>query len=289
MVAAFAFVLPFSLVRQMLEDRWKEKKRGLAAAGGVLAGTAVSLAGNMHYVLFGKLIPWIREIFQIPFDGKEYWFPNSTRYIGYNPEVVNDKTIHEFPSYSFILGDLHAHVVNLMFVLLVVGILYTWLQQRREAEDRPMLLVRGLRQPQIWLLGFFIGIFQWTNYWDFAIYYVVGGAVLVLTLIRAHGKKIGKIFSNTVFYAAVILVFSWIVILPFTLRFETMFLGIGIAERHSKLYQLAILWGLPVAVGILLLVWAVTEHRKERRKGERLVTFFRERPLPELFAVILTL
>lgn len=59
MVAAFAFVLPFSLVRQMLEDRWKEKKRGLAAAGGVLAGTAVSLAGNMHYVLFGKLIPWI--------------------------------------------------------------------------------------------------------------------------------------------------------------------------------------------------------------------------------------
>ena len=122
MVAAFAFVLPFSLVRQMLEDRWKEKKRGLAAAGGVLAGTAVSLAGNMHYVLFGKLIPWIREIFQIPFDGKEYWFPNSTRYIGYNPEVINDKTIHEFPSYSFILGDLHAHVVNLMFVLLVVGI-----------------------------------------------------------------------------------------------------------------------------------------------------------------------
>ena len=289
MVAAFAFVLPFSLVRQMLEDKWQEKKRGLAAAGGVLAGTAVSLAGNMHYVLFGKLIPWIREIFQIPFDGKEYWFPNSTRYIGYNPEVVNDKTIHEFPSYSFILGDLHAHVVNLMFVLLVVGILYTWLQQRREAKDRPLLLVRGLAQPQLWLLGFFIGIFQWTNYWDFAIYYVVGGAVLVLTLIRAHGKKIGKIFSNTVFYAAVILVFSWIVILPFTLRFETMFLGIGIAERHSKLYQLAILWGLPVAVGILLLVWAVTEHRRERKKGERIVTFFRERPLPELFAVILTL
>lgn len=289
MVAAFAFVLPFSLVRQMLEDRWKEKKRRLAAAGGVLAGTAVSLAGNMHYVLFGKLIPWIREIFQIPFDGKEYWFPNSTRYIGYNPEVVNDKTIHEFPSYSFILGDLHAHVVNLMFVLLVVGILYTWLQQRRKAKDRPMLLARGLAQPQLWLLGFFIGIFQWTNYWDFAIYYVVGGAVLVLTLIRAHGKKIGKIFSNTVFYAAVILVFSWIVILPFTLRFETMFLGIGIAERHSKLYQLAILWGLPVAVGILLLVWAVTEHRKERKKGERIVTFFRERPLPELFAVTLTL
>ena len=30
-------------------------------------------------------------------------------------------TIHEFPSYSFVLGDLHAHVVNVMFVLLVLG------------------------------------------------------------------------------------------------------------------------------------------------------------------------
>ena len=70
MVAAFAFALPFSLVRQMLVDRWQkisQKGSGsLAVLGGLLAGAAVSLAGNMHYVLYGKLFPWIRELLQIP-------------------------------------------------------------------------------------------------------------------------------------------------------------------------------------------------------------------------------
>lgn len=293
MVAAFAFALPFSLVRQMLADRWQRIRQAgsgsLAALGGVLAGAAVSLAGNMHYVLYGKLFPMIRELLQLPYEGTAYWFPNSTRYIGYNPEVANDKTIHEFPSYSFVLGDLHAHVVNLMFVLLVVGILYAWLQQRRRQGDRPISLVRGLRQPWIWLLGFFIGVFQWTNFWDFAIYYVVGGAVLVLTLIRSRGKRPGQVAAHTVFYAVVILLFSWLVVLPFTLQFETMFSGIGIAQRHSRLYQLVILWGLPAAVGVLLLIWAVTEHRRNSQTPGRFLSFFRERPLPELFAVILTL
>lgn len=293
MVAALAFALPFSLVRQMLWDRWREERRsggrGLAALGGALAGAAVSLAGNMHYVLYAKVFPWLQRVLNLPSDGYSYWFPNSTRYIGYRPEVANDKTIHEFPSYSFVLGDLHAHVVNLMFVLLVVGMLYGWLLQRRREKDAPMSLVKGLRQPQIWVLGFFIGIFQWTNFWDFAIYYVVGGAVLVLSLIRAHGKRARKILGDAVFYAAVILLFSWLVILPFSLQFETMFFGIGIAQRHSLLYQLAILWGLPAAVCILLLVWTVTEHLRKGRREGRFLGFFRERPISELFAAALAL
>ena len=54
----------------------------------------------------------------------------ATRYIGYNPDVP-DKTIHEFPCYSFVLGDLHAHVVNVMFVLFLTGLLYAWMKRRQ--------------------------------------------------------------------------------------------------------------------------------------------------------------
>ena len=57
-----------------------------------------------------------------------YWFPDATRYIGYNPYREEDRTIHEFPCYSFVLGDLHAHVVNIIFVLLVIALLYVWLR-----------------------------------------------------------------------------------------------------------------------------------------------------------------
>ena len=93
------------------------KKRCVPAVAGIIAGLSVSIAGNMHYVVYSKIIPWLQKL-----QGKEadsYWFPDATRYIGYNPDVP-DKTIHEFPCYSFVLGDLHAHVVNVMFVLFLV-------------------------------------------------------------------------------------------------------------------------------------------------------------------------
>ncbi|HBR77800.1 MAG TPA: hypothetical protein DEA39_02900, partial [Lachnospiraceae bacterium] len=108
-VAAFAFVFPFSLIHQMVVDKLGKdltgKKRCVPALSGILAGISVSIAGNMHYVVYCKIIPWIQTL-----QGKEpdsYWFPDATRYIGYNPDVP-DKTIHEFPCYSFVLGDLHA-------------------------------------------------------------------------------------------------------------------------------------------------------------------------------------
>ena len=88
---------------------------------GVIGGVATTFAGNMHYTVFAKLIPALQSMLGI--EVSSYWFPDATRYIGYNPDT-NDKTIHEFPSYSFVLGDLHAHVTNIMFVLTVLGILY---------------------------------------------------------------------------------------------------------------------------------------------------------------------
>lgn len=113
MIAAFAFVLPFSLVRQMLKDKLGKRGRAwITDFGGILAGLSVSMSGNLHYIIYGKIFTLlgIRE---------DYWFPSTTRFIGFDPPVTGDETIHEFPSYSFVLGDLHAHVINVFFVLAV--------------------------------------------------------------------------------------------------------------------------------------------------------------------------
>ena len=126
-VAAFAFVYPFSLVRQMTKDRLygrlDGKKKYLPSLAGVTAGIAVSIAGNVHYIVYRCVLPLIRKIQGVA-ETASYWFPDATRYIGYNPVNDSDKTIHEFPCYSFVLGDLHAHVVNVMFVTFLVGMLF---------------------------------------------------------------------------------------------------------------------------------------------------------------------
>lgn len=292
-VAAFAFILPFSLVYQMMKDRMGSsltgKKRCVPAAAGIFAGLSVSIAGNMHYVIYSKILPWIQKI-----QGKEtdsYWFPDATRYIGYDPDVP-DKTIHEFPCYSFVLGDLHAHVVNVMFVLFLVGLLYAWIRKIRMKEavidkpDRKEFWKKHLLMPHIILAAILIGMFRFTNFWDFIIYFVVaGGTILFANIIQFQGK-IKKIAAVTAVQAAEILVISYMVSLPFTLSFDTMFKGVGIAQYHSMPHQLLILWGLPVFL-TLLLIGCILWEQLRGRANRGLYRLMRSICVPDLFAVIM--
>ena len=296
-VAGLAFAMPFSLVHQMVTDRlgrirtgWK---KALPSVTGILAGISVSIAGNMHYVVYGQIIPFIQKL-----KGEEvssYWFPDATRYIGFNPDV-EDKTIHEFPCYSFVLGDLHAHVVDIMFVLLLLGLLYAWMKKVRTTElsgesmSRREFWKKQLLMPQLLATGALLGMFHWTNYWDFVIYFVVTcGAALFMNIIGQKGK-IRWVLGVTAAQAVEILTLATVIILPFTLQFDTsnMVQGIALAKHHSLLHQLLVLWGLPGILTILFVVSLLIEKLRgaEQKSLYHLLTSIR---LPDLFAVLMGL
>ena len=295
-VAGLAFILPFSLVRQMVKDRLGKKnngfKKALPAVAGALSGVAVSIAGNMHYVIYAQIIPFIQKLTGQEVDS--YWFPDATRYIGFNPENEVDKTIHEFPCYSFVLGDLHAHVVNIMFVLLLLGLLYAWMKKVRTVKFSPekqglaAFWKKQLFMPQLLSVAALLGMFHWTNYWDFVIYFVVtGGVVLFMNIITMEGK-IKWILAVTIAQAVEILVIATVVILPFTLNFETMVQGVGIARHHSLFHQLLVLWGLPVILTLVYVVALLAEklRKKENRSFTGLLSSI---SVPDLFVVIMGL
>lgn len=306
-VAAMAFVLPFSLIRQMLGDRIKTKNTGrnkyFPTVAGVTAGVVVSIAGNGYFIVYRCLLPLINKLRGITTE-VSYWFPNATRYIGYRPVNENDKTISEFPSYSFILGDLHAHVVNVMFVLLVIGLLYAWMKEtlrkdRRELTER-MKAEQGdtseqlrsdvswkkhLLSPHLILVSILLGMFQWSNYWDFVIYFVVTGAVVLFAnIIQLKGKAV-KVIKITFLQAVEVIVISYLVVLPFTIKFETMVQGVALAQYHSMLYQLAVIWGLPVMITLLLIITVLTEVLKKKEKTS-FHRFLAGIAIPDLFAVL---
>lgn len=287
LVAGFAFALPFTLVRQMILDKKQlQKKEKVAILGGILAGAGVSLAGNMHYVLVGKILPWVKNILGLPAEDYTYWFPNSTRYIGYYPEG-NDKTIHEFPSYSFVLGDLHAHVVNVMFVLAVICVIYAMVQKYRDRsenivrknlisikekgclqKDWKNSILRSLGEPYVLVFAFFIGLFHWTNYWDFVIYYVMGGMGVIYCNFLRFGdvsqmrERLTLTAIHSGIHAVWVFVLGSIFALPFTLQFETMVSGIALAQNHSRPYQWWLIWGLQIFM-TLLFFWCVFREKKK--------------------------
>ena len=294
-VAGFAFALPFSLVHQMTTDLQGRKvtgwKKQLPTFAGFLAGLAVSIAGNMHYVVYAQILPLIQKLKGEEVSG--YWFPDATRYIGFNPDVP-DKTIHEFPCYSFVLGDLHAHVVNIMFVLLLLGLLYAWTKKVRnttpsvEKLGRRKFWMKQLLMPQILAAAMLLGMFHWTNYWDFVIYYVVtGGTVLFMNIICLKGD-IRRILAVTIAQAIEIFAIATVIILPFTLQFTTMVQGVRLAQNHSLPHQLLILWGLPTILTLVFVISLIIEKLK-KLEHKSLYRLMKAVCTPDLFAVIMGL
>lgn len=286
MVASFAFVLPFSMVFHMIKEiprKLKPVPGWIAALGGLLGGAAVSLAGNMHYVLYGLF----GKVFKLS-GYEDYWFPASTRYIGHNP-LTDDQCIHEFPSYSFVLGDLHAHVVNVMFVLLVTGILYAWMKRirEREQEEQAFRLKKVLLEPPVIAAGILTGIFHWTNYWDFVIYTMVIFICIFFTSMYRYRGRARAVAAATALQTAEVFLLGTLAALPFTSSFETMVSGVALSKYHTVFYQLLILWGLPFALVLILLLAVLIKYLRSFKGPGRFREFFRRVSLSDTFALIL--
>jgi len=272
---AFSMALCFTIVSNMLKGHGNMANFP-AMTGGLIASILVSLGGNLHSFFYGFLSKFTKK-------GDKYWFPDATRYIGYNPET-NDKTIHEFPVYSFVVSDLHAHVINMMFVLTIIGLLFAVSRklQARAGENRQYKnSFEEIFFPEMLLTALFICIFQMSNYWDFPIYLTVTLFVFICSGIRHYGFCKKMVHVTAVRFIAV-LVWSMVLALPFNLSFDQIASEIRIAKNHSLPHQLFILWGYQLTfVIIFLLVILYAEQNiewkrlrgKERHKVRNEMTF----------------
>lgn len=249
MCFALCLGFAFSIVYQLMLGKSGEKKKAVFAA--VLAAMVLPGAASLHYLIFNFLVPWTWDILAIPGEKPSYWYADSTRYIGYHPET-NDRTAHEYPAYSFLLGDLHAHVINIFVVLTILAILYAWFKEDSEEKEGSVFALE-LKNPRLWVLSFLIGICIMENFWDFPIYFVVSGAVLLALNLRRQISPL-RVVSTTALQGSVVILAGLAVSLPFQLSFKAMANGIAFSENRTPIYQLAILWALPISLLVGLMV-----------------------------------
>ncbi|MBO4498266.1 MAG: hypothetical protein J5739_08680 [Lachnospiraceae bacterium] len=296
--ASLALAIPYSLVSTVFSEFTASKgilRKASSHAAGLISGIAVSICGNFHYIIFNYVVPPLRDMLGVTSMAKEnnlslpnYFFPNSTRYIGYMPSTT-DKTIHEFPAYSFVLGDLHAHVINVMFALCVVGVLYAYVINRKDriklAASGAMPLADKNRadslfgierffakvfDPCVVVVAFFVGLFHTTNYWDYPIYFVVAGAVILYVNFTSEGARYTGLVL-TVFHAAIVIIISKLVCLPFTLSFDQISSDIAAVTERTPLYQFLVLWGFPFLVAVVFIV-VVVKNFLSTDKARREIT-----------------
>ena len=283
---AFGFSLTFSLTANLFYFWGGEKTIKKAISAGLISAFLLSLGGNLHTFVYAVLLPFAKNIGVYQGEVKSYFYADPRSYIGHYPPT-DDKLITEFPAYSYVLGDLHAQIIDVCFVFTFIALLFAVFVK----EDRKVFmpfenLVMALILPVMWM----------TNTWDFPIYLGVTGFVfLIKHLLRYNLKKALLMTLKELFK---ILAISLILLLPFLVNFKNPTQGVHLTRLEHLLsplywFQLFVVWGYQCFFAFLFVIYIFFfESRKifsERRSGKffsRLCNFFSKLSRADIFVSI---
>jgi YYY domain-containing protein len=156
-----------------------------------------------------------------------YWWWRASRVItDYTLAGNHMEVIDEFPAFSYVLGDLHPHVLAMPFVLLVVAMTLNVFLRGWEGETN----LFGLLRPKIKPVGFalaavVLGGMAFLNTWDFPILLTIFCSAYVLALVMREGWAWARVL-DFLELAIPLGILSVLLYLPFYLGFQSQAGGI---------------------------------------------------------------
>jgi YYY domain-containing protein len=140
------------------------------------------------------------------------WFWTATRAI--NAEAGEVQPITEFPFFTFLYGDLHAHMIALPLTLLALAWAVSLALRERPPDGRSS--IAAWEWALVWLIGALsIGVLRATNTWDFPTYLFIGLLAVVFHGYQSYGRVNLKMLGQVVIQSAALLALSVALFLPF--------------------------------------------------------------------------
>lgn len=214
-IFAQSITLIFSLAGNIAYFFYKSLRHAVIA--GIIGSFIVNLAGNLHtlYLFTSGYQPENPVPFwQIldKYNPTKYWYPNATRFIPF--------TIHEFPSYSYVVADLHGHVFDIPFVILTLAILFLMFTRNKHHSNKQ--ISTDFNQFQLIStisLGFMTAIHFMTNAFDGPIYLLLAGFLFFIMF---------GLNRRLIFHMFLLILSFFIFAVPFTSHFSPFVSGIGV-------------------------------------------------------------
>jgi uncharacterized membrane protein len=239
----------YSLASNLLHLAGQFTRRA-AIVGGLTAAALMAFGGNLHTLIFWVIPSLAHKLGCATGVGPTAWC-EASRFVGYNPPT-RDKTITEFPAYSFINADLHAHTLGLPLALTYLALLLALFLEIGQAptgagERDPA--ARPLGAWRLVLAGIMLAALYMTNAWTLPIYLSATVAVLLLAVrpLRLSREAAAIVTPGLL----IVLGTLALAILPFQLHVHTPSHGVRLVAYVTPLHQLLVLWGYQAA----LVVW----------------------------------
>ncbi len=164
-----------------------------------------------------------------------------------------DCPITEFPAFSFILGDLHAHLLAIPLVLLQIALALQWFHLWRHGSPGWVgvgaVLVGGANAGLLWM----------TNSWDLpgSLLLLLGAGILAILIC---GQPDARIAGWLLAHWLAVLIIAVATALPFLTNYEAPRLGLAITQHRSQIGPFLLMWGIPIAIYCTWLLaggWAI--------------------------------
>ncbi|HVA88411.1 MAG TPA: DUF2298 domain-containing protein, partial [Chloroflexota bacterium] len=150
--------------------------------------------------------------------------------------IDNNNIVTEFPFWSFLFADPHAHMWDIPFALCVLGLVFAFVHGgggiKRDGEAGVSLLP-GWNAVQWPLMGVIVGAVGPTNLWDLATMFGASGLGLLAGLLLA-GRSLPAALIGAVWRLALLAGFALGLYLPFYTHFQSFYSSVGLTlSRHQ--------------------------------------------------------
>ena len=246
----------------------------------VLAGVAAALFVTVIGNLDGA-IQSLENLFSFLLNEplREFDFWRSSRLMPPDPP---GNEITEFPFFTFLFADLHAHLMALPFTILVVGVALAVVLRARDPERGSGRLAGmgwGMTDVvQVAVLGVAVGALRPLNTWDYPTYLLLSMAAVLLAGVLRNGGLNLLVMVEAAVKGVLIFLIGFLVFLPYHVNYETAFSSIEGTTNQTVLWQFLLIAGLFVFV---IGSFVVTESRSWLFDLGRIVW----RPFSKLVAV----
>lgn len=134
--------------------------------------------------------------------------------------------IDEFPAFSFVLGDLHPHVLVMPFVMLLVGLALNVYWGGMDRKPRVLGFRLPYRLDLFWISAIALGGIAFLNTWDLPVYFSLLTGAFLLRKVTQRGWAWDRLFEF-LYFALPLGMLSLLLYTPFFISFQSQAGGIS--------------------------------------------------------------